>query len=73
MQTQGKGTKSATKYPEIESGVFGVGAVRNNVSLNADGGTGNTGSCGVNISCILCCCCGSGGGAENKKAIPNIL
>lgn len=61
-----KNTKGATKYlqPDSSTDMFGVGAVR----ANSNGGsTGNTGSCGINISCILCCCVSSGGGAENLK------
>ncbi|MCE5168298.1 hypothetical protein LQV63_03075 [Paenibacillus profundus] len=65
--SMGKNDKSKNRYPQLESDSFGVGAVRSNVSLNSNGGTGNTGSCGTNVSCILCCCIGSGGGAENKK------
>lgn len=62
-----KNDKSKNRVTGFENDIFGVGAVRSNVSLSSNGGTGNTGSCGVNVSCILCCCIGSGGGAESKK------
>jgi hypothetical protein len=59
--------KGSTKYPELTSGDFGVGAIRFQNPPNTGGGTGNTGSCGVNVSCVLCCCCGKGGGADNVQ------
>lgn len=62
--------KNKNKYQLMESSDFGVGAVR--FGSSNGGGSGNTGSCGIQISCVLCCCIGSGGGAENLKAHPKV-
>lgn len=62
--------KGKNKYPEIMTTDFGVGAVR--YSKDGGSGSGNSGSCGIQISCILCCCVRSGGGAENKKIQPKV-
>lgn len=59
--------KGKDKYPELKEDFFGVGAVRFADATASGGSTGNTGSCGVNVSCILCCCVGNSGGADNKK------
>ncbi|WP_150272765.1 hypothetical protein [Paenibacillus tepidiphilus] len=71
----GSKDKGKNKYPDLNNNtdIFGVGAVRMaTTNTTGGGGSGNTGSCGVNVSCILCCCIGSGGGAEHKKIYPNV-